>query len=420
MKQLQLVCPKQIVRTARLRQGKDLAPRITPRDPASRTIRSLEEAYSLAALPGMKVIEVSQKDMGTYLGCGIILKAYNAFDVRANLGSETGTTWQAARDLLSSKDVSMSLYGMTFPVEKVPFVCGLDEFAVTVKEFESINAHLGLAKQSRSCLPGWTYGARQLPWLLKLGFTREQLIMPPIPYKGNPDLVVANFRKKYLSSVVPVLIQIHGVGINGHLELNEPPCDPLRSITRHVKLTGVARIQNMPAFLKPGEPDHGSIFREIASAFGLLSLEEIYAKCISLDTSLKEGRGMPVVLQPFLDEKELRAFLCTWQNEHSTLRRQLENVPTHGFTVGMGDLLNSAALQLLFAAGRSKALAVKKMIEGPVDSRWPASAVQAMPSALVLIDEEASVMLSEREKNFVFSPDDASRTMISEQLGKLH
>lgn len=70
-----------------------------------------------------------------------------------------------------------------------------------------------------------------------------------------------------------------------------------------------------------------------------------------------------------------------------------EKVPTHVITMGVGTILEARTC-LLLAFGRRKAQAVASMVEGPLSSMVPASALQLHNDTLVFIDEEASLMLT--------------------------
>ncbi|MDI6022549.1 glucosamine-6-phosphate deaminase [Leucobacter sp. UT-8R-CII-1-4] len=74
----------------------------------------------------------------------------------------------------------------------------------------------------------------------------------------------------------------------------------------------------------------------------------------------------------------------------------LDQVPVHCVTQGIGTILD-ARKALLVAQGESKAEAVAAMIEGPLSSMCPASALQLHPDATVIIDREAAAMLTLRD-----------------------
>lgn len=67
----------------------------------------------------------------------------------------------------------------------------------------------------------------------------------------------------------------------------------------------------------------------------------------------------------------------------------LEQVPLHCLTQGIGTVLDARQV-LLVAQGEGKAAAVAAMIEGPLSSMCPASALQLHPDAVVVIDRAAA------------------------------
>lgn len=67
----------------------------------------------------------------------------------------------------------------------------------------------------------------------------------------------------------------------------------------------------------------------------------------------------------------------------------LDEVPVHCLTQGIGTVLDSRKV-VLVAHGATKAAAVAAMIEGPLTSMCPASALQQHPDATVIIDHEAA------------------------------
>ncbi len=66
--------------------------------------------------------------------------------------------------------------------------------------------------------------------------------------------------------------------------------------------------------------------------------------------------------------------------------------PRLAMTMGIATILESTRI-LLIATGQSKANAVKNMIEGPLSSACPASALQLHRFATVLLDRESSALL---------------------------
>ncbi|MCS5714777.1 glucosamine-6-phosphate deaminase [Herbiconiux sp. CPCC 205716] len=74
----------------------------------------------------------------------------------------------------------------------------------------------------------------------------------------------------------------------------------------------------------------------------------------------------------------------------------VEQVPVHSITQGLGTILRARRLVLL-AFGRGKARAVAAAVEGPLTASVPASAIQLHPRATVVVDEEAAAELAELE-----------------------
>lgn len=72
-----------------------------------------------------------------------------------------------------------------------------------------------------------------------------------------------------------------------------------------------------------------------------------------------------------------------------------EEIPTHVLTMGVGTIMEARQCVLL-AFGARKAPAVQRMVEGPVTSMVPASALQFHRSTVVILDEDASRHLALR------------------------
>ncbi|BDZ49369.1 hypothetical protein GCM10025867_16100 [Frondihabitans sucicola] len=68
-------------------------------------------------------------------------------------------------------------------------------------------------------------------------------------------------------------------------------------------------------------------------------------------------------------------------------------VPVHCLTQGLGTILEARHL-VLVATGESKARAIAALVEGPITSMVPGSALQLHPHATVIIDEAAASRLT--------------------------
>ncbi|MBS4174437.1 glucosamine-6-phosphate deaminase [Bacillus sp. FJAT-49736] len=71
-----------------------------------------------------------------------------------------------------------------------------------------------------------------------------------------------------------------------------------------------------------------------------------------------------------------------------------EDVPKYAISMGIKSILAAKTI-ILLAFGRSKAEAIREMVEGSVDPVCPASALQTHPNVIVLADEEAAALLKE-------------------------
>lgn len=67
----------------------------------------------------------------------------------------------------------------------------------------------------------------------------------------------------------------------------------------------------------------------------------------------------------------------------------VDDVPTHAITQGIGTILEASRL-ILIATGPAKADAVARAIDGPVTAHVPASALQRHPEVTIVLDEAAA------------------------------
>ncbi|KRL08878.1 glucosamine-6-phosphate isomerase [Schleiferilactobacillus perolens DSM 12744] len=72
-----------------------------------------------------------------------------------------------------------------------------------------------------------------------------------------------------------------------------------------------------------------------------------------------------------------------------------EDVPRFAYSMGIGSILTAKHI-LLMAYGENKADAIKAMIEGPVTTHVPASALQNHNNVTVIVDEAAASKLSNK------------------------
>ncbi|AWG40676.1 glucosamine-6-phosphate deaminase [Bacillus velezensis] len=67
----------------------------------------------------------------------------------------------------------------------------------------------------------------------------------------------------------------------------------------------------------------------------------------------------------------------------------IDQVPVKALTMGIGTILSGKRI-LIMASGKSKAQAVKQLLDGRISEAFPASALHAHPDVTVLIDEKAA------------------------------
>lgn len=78
--------------------------------------------------------------------------------------------------------------------------------------------------------------------------------------------------------------------------------------------------------------------------------------------------------------------------DNSELFERQDEVPRHCITMGIGTIMEARQI-IVLAFGHRKAKAVAEMIEGPISSMCPASALQFHRRVIVIIDEAAAARL---------------------------
>ena len=84
------------------------------------------------------------------------------------------------------------------------------------------------------------------------------------------------------------------------------------------------------------------------------------------------------------------------RRDNARFFEELDAVPRHALTQGLGTILQARHL-LLLATGEGKAPAVAAAVEGPLSASCPASVLQWHPHATVLLDETAAAQLVRRD-----------------------
>lgn len=168
------------------------------------------------------------------------------------------------------------------------------------------------------------------------------------------------------------------------------------------------------------ESYHSVLRREVAEPLGLPFTQihlpdgmaaDIPAACAEYESRIAEAG--PVALQllgiganghigfneptsSFASRTRIKTLAPATRADNARFFASADEVPTHCLTQGLGTILSARRL-LLVAHGERKADAVAAMIEGPVSSMCPGSALQLHPDATVVLDEDAAGALRLRD-----------------------
>ncbi|NBE52103.1 glucosamine-6-phosphate deaminase [Streptomyces boluensis] len=168
--------------------------------------------------------------------------------------------------------------------------------------------------------------------------------------------------------------------------------------------------------LPAGHPEsyRATVLRQVVEPLGLPadqfmgpdgSAEDVQAACEAYDKALAGAGGVDLQLLGIGTDGHIgfnepcsslasrtRIKTLTEQTRADNARffgDDIEQVPQHVITQGIGTILNARHLVLL-ATGEGKADAVAAAVEGPVAALVPASALQLHPHATVVVDEAAA------------------------------
>jgi glucosamine-6-phosphate deaminase len=95
----------------------------------------------------------------------------------------------------------------------------------------------------------------------------------------------------------------------------------------------------------------------------------------------------------FRSRTRIKTLAPKTRRDNARFFRSADEVPTHCLTQGLGTILDARRL-VLVAQGEGKAQAVAAMVEGPLSSMCPGSALQLHPDATVIVDEAAAGALT--------------------------
>lgn len=171
--------------------------------------------------------------------------------------------------------------------------------------------------------------------------------------------------------------------------------------------------------LDPAHPEsyHSVIHRTVTEQLGLDPAlvhvpdgvaSDLEAGCEHYERLIREAGGVDLQLlgiganghigfnepsSSFASRTRVKALAPKTRADNARFFDSAEQVPVHSVTQGLGTILDAREL-LLVAQGEAKADAVAGMIEGPVSSMCPASALQLHADATVVIDRAAAAKLT--------------------------
>lgn len=170
--------------------------------------------------------------------------------------------------------------------------------------------------------------------------------------------------------------------------------------------------------LDPAHPEsyHSVTHRTVTEPLGLDparvhvpdgGAEDLEAACAAFEAAIDAAGGIDVQLlgigsnghvgfnepiSSFGSRTRFKTLAPVTREDNARFFGSFDDVPVHCVTQGIGTILDARRL-LLVAQGEVKAEAVAAMIEGPVQSTCPASALQLHPRATVVIDRAAASRL---------------------------
>ena len=95
---------------------------------------------------------------------------------------------------------------------------------------------------------------------------------------------------------------------------------------------------------------------------------------------------------PFDQETWIVKLTDKTREDNKRFFNSIDEVPTHAMTMGIKNIMQAKKL-LLFASGKNKAEAIKKLASGEVSEAFPASCLHLHKDAIVICDEEAASLL---------------------------
>jgi glucosamine-6-phosphate deaminase len=127
----------------------------------------------------------------------------------------------------------------------------------------------------------------------------------------------------------------------------------------------------------------------------------VIQRCGGIDLQLlgigKAGHiGFNEPLSALRSRTRVKALTPTTIKQNAPMFGGEDKMPRRAITMGVGTIMEARRC-LLLATGDSKAGVLAQAVEGPITSMVTATALQLHPRCTVVVDEEASAKLKERE-----------------------
>jgi glucosamine-6-phosphate deaminase len=139
--------------------------------------------------------------------------------------------------------------------------------------------------------------------------------------------------------------------------------------------------------------------------------EDLSKECIEYEALMKRFGGVDIQLlgigraghigfnepgSALVSRTRVKALTPTTIKQNAPFFGGEAQMPRRAITMGVGTIIEARRC-ILLATGESKAEIIAKAVEGPISSMVTASALQLHPRCTVIVDEEASAHLKERE-----------------------
>ena len=139
--------------------------------------------------------------------------------------------------------------------------------------------------------------------------------------------------------------------------------------------------------------------------------KDIDAHCLEYENAIREAGGIDIQLlgigrnghigfnepcSSLSSRTRVKTLTRETVEDNAPLFGREEQIPRFVLTMGIGTLMEAREI-VLMASGLKKRDAIHLMVEGPVTALVPASALQLHPFVKIVVDEESSGLLSQRE-----------------------